>query len=631
MAGNNITISAQYNPFTFDQMLAAVNIADQQHKQMEEQMAALASEASIWESLANNEQDRDAYNQYKAYANDLDAQVQELSRSGLNPRSRQAFNQMRTRYGSEIAPITNAYQTRQKWIEEQREYAAKLGGNARFSVDAENIGLGQLIRDPSMTYKAWSGDAIAKATADMAQTFQNEIRDPNSKYSTILNGIFGPARYQRLIQNGLSMDDVVNTLKGSEQGNAILNDMINSSLNQFGYNDVSDQGIRDWMYENAGRGAYQAVGKTSIDAINNPDYGWRQDVDLINRRAAASGVGRQPQSSRLPYSVRDMTTVDKSKKTTKLNSEADVIRDARATLSAGNIDQFRAQLGDKGLFSGHEEGWTQAPYTGTANPAAYRYAETQGNTPFKYGVNKALKEAGININLETASQTELNEAFDRAEKYYNDEIASSVIYDHMYSLDQTANSGLASVLQEQWGMSPDDSNLPFVVIQDGKEMNDKKTREFFEKNEFDFNKGTGNAHFRIEDGLTWATVINGKPAKVRITDPSILNNVIDPNISALRNSMNQIYSVGDFSQLNEVIKEAAKNKDPMIYVVEEYDPETEQYHPVEREGSLAQAYIDMFMTGLYNRGVRTQVQGNTSSNAGQIQQNQPTFINSYGR
>ncbi len=282
-----MAITSQYNPFTFEEMLSAVNIADSQHKAMEEQMAALATEASVWESLANNDKDRDAYNQYKAYATDLESKVQELAKSGLNPRSRQGFNQMRKRYGSEIAPITNAYNTRQKWIDEQRQYAAKLGGNARFSVNADEVGLGELMRDPSMTYNAWSGDAIAKTMGDLASTFQNEIRDPNSKYSVILKGALGPARFQRMIQNGLSIQDVFDTFNGTAEGNAILKDMFGSTLEQFDYANQKED-IQSWMWENAERGAYQAVGKQQLDAINNPDYDWYQSIDLLNRKTAAA-------------------------------------------------------------------------------------------------------------------------------------------------------------------------------------------------------------------------------------------------------------------------------------------------------------------------------------------------------
>jgi hypothetical protein len=603
MAGN-IIVDAKYNPFSFQEMLAAVNIADQQHKQIEEGMTQLAENASIWESLANNTQDQNAYNQYKSYADELKNQVGILANEGLTARSRSGFNTMRSRYMSDIAPIKVAYDTRQKWIEEQRDYNAKTGGNARFTVNADQVGLDQLMRNPSMTYQSLSGAAIEKAMNDASSAFQNEIRDPNSQYASIFEGIFGTARYQRILQNGLSMQDVAE-FQRSPQGNEILKNIEGSVLNSFGYNDIEDEEIRNWMRGNTYRGAFGAVGKTDIREINSPDYDYIQQVKLMDRRAkaASGGTGLSNENQPLPYSVRNMVTVDPSVKTTKLNDQTSALQKARELVLKDQLSSFRAEEQDNTTYfpSLVESDWINA------------HRGSGSGSSLNNKVKSALKIAGIDIDIKTASKEDLLKAFDNAEKYYNDEIASSVIYNQQYSLDLTSNAGLAAVLQEQWGASGNMNKLPFEVIEDGKVLNDKKTREFLEKSNFDFTAGVGNAHFRPGKGLKWSTVIKGKPVEVKI-NPEILNDIKDPNVSNLNGA------IGDLGNLEKAIEEAANNKSIINYPVTIFNPKTQNYETVLRQGYESQALVDMFMTGLYNRGTRVQVQGNTNQGAVEIPQ-----------
>jgi hypothetical protein len=618
---NNIVTGAQYNPFTFNEMLAAVSLADTAHKQVEDNLASLSEKASIWESLANNAQDADAYAQYKSYANDLENQIALLADQGLNTRSRTGLNKMRSRYMSDIAPIENAYTTRQKWIEEQRDYNAKTGGNARFTIDANQVGLGQLMRDPSMAYQSLSGAAIEKSMAEASSAFQNEIRDPNSAYAPILKGIFGTARYQRILQNGLSMQDVAE-FQRSPQGNQILREIEGSVLNSYGYNDIQDEEIRNWMRSNTYRGAFSAVGKTDIREINNPDYDYLQQSALINQRAGAASSGRSGsnnESQALPYSVRNMVTVDPSIKTSKLNDQASALQEAKELVLTDQISALKSQGQNMtNLLPQYGFGKTNsqnATYSSNYTPglAGWIGGEKGLNSSLNNKVQSALKTAGIDIDIKTANKDELLKAIDRAEKYFNDQIASSVIYDQMYSLDLTSNDGLATILQEQWGASGNMKKLPFELIEDGKVLSDKKTREFLEKSKFDFTVGEGNAHFRVGNGLKWSTVMNGKPVEIKL-NPEVLNDIKDPNVSNLNGA------IGDLGNLERAIEEASNNKSIINYPVTVFNPKTQSYETVLKQGYEAQALIDMFMTGLYNRGTRVQVQGNTAQGAVEIPQ-----------
>ena len=51
----NIIVNSQFNPFTYQELLAPVQAATTEHKELEAELGALQTQASVWEKLANNE------------------------------------------------------------------------------------------------------------------------------------------------------------------------------------------------------------------------------------------------------------------------------------------------------------------------------------------------------------------------------------------------------------------------------------------------------------------------------------------------------------------------------------------------------------------------------------------------
>lgn len=141
MANYSLVINSQFKPFSYQEMLAPTLMATQAHQELENQYGELATKASVWEEMANEQTDPYAYKMYKTYANDLEEQAGQLAREGLNAASRRDMLNMRARYSKEITPIENAYKKREEDIARQKKVSDATGGRTVFTRDARTTSL----------------------------------------------------------------------------------------------------------------------------------------------------------------------------------------------------------------------------------------------------------------------------------------------------------------------------------------------------------------------------------------------------------------------------------------------------------------------------------------------------------
>lgn len=159
---NYIVSGSKFRPFSYAEMLQPVQSATVAHQELENQYGELATKASVWEEMANEQTDPYAYKMYKTYANDLEEQAGRLAREGLNAASRKDMFNMRARYSKEITPIEQAYTARQKQAEEQQK-ALLQDPTLMLSRRAATTSLDDYIRNPQLAYESYSGKLI---TAD---------------------------------------------------------------------------------------------------------------------------------------------------------------------------------------------------------------------------------------------------------------------------------------------------------------------------------------------------------------------------------------------------------------------------------------------------------------------------------
>lgn len=167
MPNFNYTAGASFKPYTFEEMLKPLAMYTTEYNTIQEGISELSTKADVFDKLANEQTDPNAYKMYKTYANDLLSQAESLSKEGLTPASRQGLLNMKRRYSKEITPIETAYAKRSKLAEEQRKLRAS-NPSIMFDRDFSTTSLDALLDNPELSYTSVSGDDLYKKGKEAA-------------------------------------------------------------------------------------------------------------------------------------------------------------------------------------------------------------------------------------------------------------------------------------------------------------------------------------------------------------------------------------------------------------------------------------------------------------------------------
>lgn len=289
MANYSLVINSQFKPFSYQEMLAPTLMATQAHQELENQYGELATKASIWEEMANEQTDPYAYKMYKTYANDLEEQAGQLAREGLNAASRRDMLNMRARYSKEITPIEQAYATRQRQAEQQQQ-ALLQDPTLMLSRRASTTSLDDYIRNPQLAYDAYSGKLIAAQAAQAASALAKEMQEKPRKWRSIL----GNSYYETMMQKGFSSQAVLQAIQDNPNAAPQLTRIIEDAINSSGVRNWGDQATIARAIDYAKQGLWNAVGETQYQILDN----WRAKMaeqEAMQKRAEARAAARAQQ------------------------------------------------------------------------------------------------------------------------------------------------------------------------------------------------------------------------------------------------------------------------------------------------------------------------------------------------
>lgn len=359
MANYSLVIGSKYSPFTFDELLKPALMATQAHRELEDQYSELSTKANVWEEIANEQTDPYAYKMYQRYAEDLKNQADELASKGLTPYSRRALLDMKGRYYKEITPIEQAYTTRQKYIEEQRKGAA----DNIYSFDASTLSLDDLIKNPNLSYKTYSGNMLTKQVRESAKNLAKDFKENPRKWREILGGQY----YETVMQKGFSATDIELAIAGDPRASKELTRIVEDAVNSSGIKDWEDKDALNRAYNYARQGLWDAVGDTTYQVQQN--RGW------VNPNEKPKDNPNKPTVT-TNFSPRIMEGVEgKEDKSLKL---LDGLRPTPTGYSTNKLDSLRRDLEEaKGKLSSYSqdeiskyEAHRQRMNTATATPAS---------------------------------------------------------------------------------------------------------------------------------------------------------------------------------------------------------------------------------------------------------------------
>lgn len=314
MANYSLVINSQFKPFSYQEMLAPTLMATQAHQELENQYGELATKASVWEEMANEQTDPYAYKMYKTYANDLEEQAGQLAREGLNAASRRDMLNMRARYSKEITPIEQAYTARQKQAEQQQQ-ALLQDPTLLLSRRASTTSLDDYIRNPQLAYESYSGKLITAQAASAASALAKEMQEKPRKWRSIL----GNSYYETMMQKGFSSQAVLQAIQDNPDAAPQLTRIVEDAINSSGVRDWGDQATIARAIDYAKQGLWSAVGETQYQTLDN----WRAKMaeqEAMQKRAEKRAAARAQQDKGFElnpsniYSSRELDASEKKYK-----------------------------------------------------------------------------------------------------------------------------------------------------------------------------------------------------------------------------------------------------------------------------------------------------------------------------
>lgn len=296
MAKNySLTVSSTFNPYSLQELLPIYQANAQAQYQAEEAFSQLQMKADQWEKLANNAQDADVYNTYKAYSNQLKAAADDILNNGINTASRRNLMNMRAQYASNIIPIEEAYNKRQQ--QAQVLWQARLQDPTLIAQDPSELGLSYYMKNPTYTPQSYSGKLLTAQSAQAAQNLAKTLSsygkgEPIDSYTNTF-----------IQKHGLTRNDIQKYLNGETTAtNKVLGAI---------YQQVYDSSqIGNWANENQRKqaanfikqGMWSAIGQDTIQAMENfearENYKLQQQLALMQaqqqQQAQLSAINEVP-------------------------------------------------------------------------------------------------------------------------------------------------------------------------------------------------------------------------------------------------------------------------------------------------------------------------------------------------
>lgn len=272
MAAAYTTIGSKFQPYTLAEMLVPYQAYKQEFDKREELYNTYAENAGLIGSQLDDTLDKDLIDTvYNPYMQELNRAASELSSKGLSPENRKNLQNLRRRFGSDIAPIKVATEARA----EARKNWDKLSSQDKTLMTNANPyyqAVSSYMNGKSPETYYVSGNELYGRGKALAEAFSKTLREvPNGE--ALANTLGG--QYYRITRqygpDSKQMQDFMNDVADSipELRSQVEDILSNTDISKEGFTDADRNKARQYIIEGMKAGL---SGNTEVQYIQNRNW-----------------------------------------------------------------------------------------------------------------------------------------------------------------------------------------------------------------------------------------------------------------------------------------------------------------------------------------------------------------------
>ena len=271
MAANYITIGSRFRPFSYEELIAPLVAAEQEHQRQEELYNTYSDTLGQIGGQLSREYDQDVLdNIYNPYRSALESAAEELASKGLTSGSRRTLNALRRQFNNELVPVQQGILAR---AEARKLWDEKVAKDPTLMTNANPYyqGVGAYMNGMSPEAAYVSGNELYGRGQALSQAFSEVMRSVPKNAQLALEGQY----WQIVSQYGPTSEEARLFMEGVPERIPALNNQIeeimdNSGIYSEGFT-VSDQDrARRYIVEGMMAGL---SGDTKVEYLNNQAYG----------------------------------------------------------------------------------------------------------------------------------------------------------------------------------------------------------------------------------------------------------------------------------------------------------------------------------------------------------------------
>lgn len=280
MAATYLTVGSRFRPFSYAELMAPIQSYNEEYQRQEDLYNTYAETAGLIGADLNTAYDQDILDKvYNPYMQALNEGANILATEGLTPSGRKQLQELRRRFGKEIAPIKTAAEARAKDIE---RYDQALAANPTLmsTYNPHYAGVSRYMNGNRPDSYSVSGNELYSRGQALSSALSKVMREV--PFSTILDPQLDEQYYRIITQYGPTSDEALSFMAGEYSKIPALANQIEDILDSMNigkgsaFSEVDQNRARQYLIEGMKAGL---SGETKVEYLQNKQW----DLDRTSR------------------------------------------------------------------------------------------------------------------------------------------------------------------------------------------------------------------------------------------------------------------------------------------------------------------------------------------------------------